>query len=1568
MSLQNLFTEFNKTGIQFHLASEELEIDYPEGALTSEIIASIRENKQAIIEWLRAGENNVVSLLTPLPKAEHKTYYSLSSAQKRLYFVQQLNPSSTSYNMPLIMTLDASIDISKMESVFIQLLRRYESFRTSFIKFNGEPVQNIREDIEFKLDLLYCNANAVNDTIRKYIRPFNLESDLLLRAAIIHTNDHACVLVVDMHHLACDGITCTIIENDFLSLLAGETLPPVSYQYRDFSEWESKMIGSTAFEQQESFWMNRLAGEIPVLDLYTDYRRPKVFTFNGDVHEFIIDAKDARALNLLSARFGVTLYMNMLALLNALFFKYTGQEDIIIGTATAGRHHPDLEKIAGMFVNTLAMRNFPSGEKRYSDFLDQVKENSLLAFENQHVQFEAIIEKLHIKRDPSRNNPLFDVNMVVQNFDELSDRHHAIGNFNIGEDQRVYRHVASKLDLNFLVEQCNEEIYITIEYYSDLFTNATIVRLEQHLRSLLKTILNNPEIQLKDIDLLGEAERQQILSEFNETKQRPVPTPLVLDMFRDQVKIRPDSPALQMNNVTLTYSDLNERANQLCAYLLKLGVKKEDRIALLLDRGPKMVIAMLAIWKAQASFLPIDPAYPEDRVSFIIKDASVTAVVTTSQFIKNIQCGDNIHQVMIDCCEEILQNESNRDPDLPVTGDLLCYVIYTSGTTGRPKGVLVDHSSFGNLLSWHQKFFELHHQSRTTSLAGIGFDASLWELWPYLACGAQVFLYRKEEILVPENLIQFFAIQKISHAFLPTSLVPEFVKNTAKKHLYLKYLLTGGDTLPAIQIEDLGFTLVNNYGPTEGTVVSTAHKIGKTTKPLRQHIGKPIENVSAYVVDSNMRLLPIGVSGELLIGGVQISRGYLNLPTLTSARFVDDMYSEGSKGKLYRTGDRARWMADGNIEYLGREDDQVKLRGFRIELSEIESVLLESGLVKNCCVASHTDSAGEKSIIAYVTAKDVVKREEITNWLRTKLPDYMIPAHVMLLESLPLNLNGKVDKKMLPHLIASREKQQAIKPVSDQEILIRNIWASVLDIDAASIDTTASFFDIGGHSLLAISVLSRIKNETGVEISIVDFFTVPTVAGLAEKLFSLEKTDVVPAITAVIPRPERVPLSFSQERLWFLDRLQGTVDYHMPAVLKLSGKLDAQALDYAFNCIVGRHEILRTVYREEAGEVFQTVLPRERWHLEIVENFNGDSHELLEYIKSYVAIPFDLSADPVLRVRLVRLSPIENILIVVIHHIASDGWSQSLLVNEFIEFYTSRIENRQANISDLQLQYADYAIWQRKYLNDDILARKLDYWNNKLSGCAELNLPTDHQRPAVIDTRGDSIYFTIPHNVLRDAKMLSHHEGVTLFMTLLASFKVLLARYSGQEDICIGTPVANRTQNEIEPLMGFFLNTLALRSDLSSNISFREFLQQVKRTVVDAFENQNVPFDRVVERVQPVRQVDRNPLFQVMFNLLNQPSKDLYIPGVKMQWIDEVEKESKFDITLYMIEVDGGLACTLDYATSLFKRERMVQLSIDYTEILKAVIADPTTPVMSVNFLSEKEKQEHHSKMNSFFE
>ncbi|MFN8596436.1 MAG: amino acid adenylation domain-containing protein [Anaerolineae bacterium] len=1543
-------------------------------------IADLSPEKRALlIQRLktRSGNGHPPPMIQPCPTADA---VPAALAQRRLWFLDQLEPGSALYTIPAALEMKGTLDVTALRRALNEIVRRHTALRTTFFSRDDQPMQHIAPELTLDLPIVDLSGRAEDDRWAEAIRlataeaqrPFDLTHGPLVRATLLYlTTDHH-VLLLTLHHIIADGWSCGVLIKELAALYTAYTrghpspLPELPLQYADFAHWQRQWLQGEVLDRQLTYWRNQLNGCATALELPTDHPRPSQSSHCGAHLAFALSPDLSDQLKALARREDVTLFMVLLAAFHTLLHRYTNQTDICVGTVIANRDRAEIENLIGFFVNTLPLRIDLTGEPSFREMLQRVRETALGAYAHQDVPFDMLVEALQADRAAS-TSPLFQAEFDLQNtaFQQLQLADLAINLLPIERG-------TSKFDLALSMEDQPGGLCGTLEYSTDLFESPTMQRLIDHYQTLLSGVVTEPDRSIATLPLLSEAERRQVLIDWNATDVAYPLDRCVQQLVESQAAQTPDALAVATDTEALTYRELNRRANQLAHALQKLGVGPEKIVGLCVNRSLDLIVGALGVLKAGGAYLPIDPAYPPDRIAFMLEDSAAIALLTQHRLLADLTNQKsqitNHKCICLDTAWSVIAAESDANPSCAATVHNLAYVIYTSGSTGQPKGVLIEHRSLLNLVFWHRRVFGVTSRDRATQLAGQGFDASVWEVWPYLTTGASLHIPDDETRTSPQQLRDWLISKSITLSFLPTPLAESALLLKWPKGSTLRYLLTGGDKLHVYPPTDLPFRLINNYGPTEDTVVTTSGVV-----PPIEHtaaapsIGRPIDNTRLYILDSHLQPVPIGVPGELHIGGAGLARGYLNRPALTQERFIPNPVSDLSSTAsecLYKTGDLVRYLPDGEIEFLGRIDQQVKVRGFRIELGEIEAALAKHPDIMTAAVVARADEVGQQRLAAYIVPHHTAPTTiELRAFLKRTLPDYMVPSAYVVLDAIPVTPNGKVDRRALPEPDWSATVSEYAAPRTPVEEIIAGIWSQVLNNKRIGLHD--NFFDLGGHSLLATQVVSRLRDMFQIELPLRDLFEASTVAELARRVEALLRgmhTPIEPLQPSGLLNHAR-PLSFAQQRLWFLDQLEpGSPVYNVAAAIRLTGPLDVTALQRSLAAVVQRHEVLRATFPARDGQAYIDVASAMDVTLPITDLQSlpepDRAPSAQRFLRDEARRPFDLARGPLLRVHLIRLAPDDHLLLFAIHHIIFDGWSTSVLIRETAVLYDAFTHDRSLPLPDLAIQYADFAHWQRHWLQGDVLEQQLAYWKQHLGGeLPVLNIPTDRPRPALQTNHGAQVAFTLPADLSVALDDLSRQSGATLFMTLLAAFDTLLYRYTGQDDICIGTPIANRTRAEIEGLIGCFVNTLALRVNLTGAPTFRDLLKRVRETALGAYAHQDVPFEMIVDALQPGRDLSHTPLFQAMFVLQNAPAQPLTLPGLTVTDVPVDVGIANFDLTLTMQAKPDGLSGTFEYNTDLFDAATIERLAQHLQVLLSGIVAKPDRSIAALPIMSEAEER-----------
>jgi amino acid adenylation domain-containing protein len=1516
----------------------------------------------------------------PIPAADRTRPLPLSMEQQRLWFLDRLEPGTAAYNMPRALRLTGALDADALERALAELVRRHQVLRTVFAEHDGDPVQVVRPAEDFVLareDLGPVDAGrrgaAVEERAAAEGRAsFDLARGPLFRAVLLRLADDEHVLLLTLHHVAGDAWSMGVLFRELGVLyeaFAGglpSPLAPLAVQYADYAVWQRGRLTGEALESRLAWWRDQLRGAPALLELPTDRPRPPVQGSRGGRAVLELPPELLERLRALGRREGATLYMVLLAAFQTLLARHSGQTDVVVGSPIAGRTRRELEDVIGFFLNTLAMRADLSGDPTFRALLSQVRERTLGAHQHQDLPFDRLVEELGVERSLA-HSPVFQVMLVFQNAPRG-----AVSMRGLRMEPVALRGGAAKYDLTLYVNEIPTGLNLQAIYRADLFDAETMDRMLGHLRALLEQVADDPARRLSSLELM-DADERGALRAMMDGGAADFPRGLCLhQLFADRAARMPDAVALVHAGETMTFAELDARANRLAHYLVSRGVRPESRVGICLPRGIDLVVGILGVMKAGGAYIPLDPGYPAERLSYMLADSGARLVLTASNVADRV-ADSAAEAVRVD---EIRAELASCTSDAPVTAvdpSNLAYVVYTSGSTGKPKGVATPHRGVISYMMHLQCDYGISMDDTIVPLAALSFDASVRELLGSLCAGAHIVFTDEDERMDPPRLLARLRNEPVTAimAIVPSLLraLVDAAEGEGSTVDTLRLILASGEALPgelarrALAVFP-NAKLVNQWGATEATLSMTRYFAPKDAGEETLSLGGPIANMRAYVLDDALRAVPVGVAGEAYLGGVGITRGYVDQPALTAERFLPDPFSTEPGARMYRNGDRVRWRHDGTLEFLGRTDHQIKIRGVRIEPAEVEAALLAHDSVREAIVVAREDG-GEKRLVAYVTPANGLAPSptELRASLEARLPAFMVPSAVVVLDAMPLSPNGKIDRKQLPAPEFAAAEDAYVAPSTPAEEVIAGIWGEVLA--AARVGAHDNFFALGGHSLLATRVVSRLRDAFGVEVSLRALFEAPTVAGLAERVEAARRGEGAVSLPAIQPvdRAQPLPLSFAQQRLWFLDRLEpGSTLYGMPRVLRLRGTLDAAALERALAEIVRRHEVLRTTYEERGGTPVQVVHPTGDFvlRLEDLSTLPADDREesFRERIVAQSRMTFDLSCRPLFRAALVRLADDDHALLFSTHHIASDGWSMGVFSRDLSALYTAFAEGRPSPLAELAVQYADFAAWQREHLSGETLDAEVGWWKQRLAGApALLELPTDRPRPAEQSYRGSRAFLRLPSELSDGLKALARREGATPFMVLLAAFQLLLSRYSGQQDVVVGSPIAGRTRREVEGLIGCFVNTLALRADLSGDPEFRELLARVRRTTLEAYEHQDVPFEKLVEELAPERTLAHHPLFQVALTMQNAAGSVLRLPGLALEVPPVERRTAKFDLELTWFDNADGLAASLEYATDLFDAATAERMLAHLRTLLQAIVSEPSRRLSRLSLVDADERR-----------
>jgi amino acid adenylation domain-containing protein len=1488
-------------------------------------------------------------------------HWPLSFDQERLWFLYMLNPEDSAYNIDTASRIRGRVDFAALRGAFQEIARRHEIWRTAFPAVDGRPVQVVLPEMYLPnqiVDLRTLPRELREPTAHGLMVdstrvPFQMETGPLVRALLLRLDDEDCICHLIVHHIVTDWVTFQLFWREigllYEASIAGRPspLPPPVVQFADYTAWQREWMSGEVEQFFLRYWVERLRDAPLALEVPTDRPRPPVQTSNGWRVEVRVER--AAEVKSLARREGLTPFMAMLAAYQLVLSRWSGQDKIIVGSPNANRNRLEIQEIFGFFLTQLPFCNDFSGEPTLREALRRTRDMALAAYAHQDLPFGKLVEALHPERDLSRA-PIIQVVLLLLDGAVLSPKlaDLALEPVDIHDGNARY-------DVMFAMWDHPDLIHGWYEYNSDLWDEPTAARLVQGFNRVLDAMIADPESRLADLTLVSPAEAHQVLAEWNDTAAE-YPAGTLHGLIAARAAQTPEALAAAFEGESLTYAELESRAGRLAHHLIRLGVAPDARVGVLMERSLEMIVGLLGILKAGAAYVPLDPTYPAERLALMVESAGMSVVLAEERF---------THLLPTDSRLTVLS------PPLPEGGEgmgeggqggegSLAYVIYTSGSTGTPKGVMIPHRGIVNRLLWMQEAYGLTPEDRVLQKTPFGFDVSVWEFfWPLLA-GARLVFARPEGHRDPVYLTELIAREGITTLHFVPSMLQLFLEAPGLSSLSsLRRVMVSGEALPPEMVRRFhallpGVELHNLYGPTEASVDVSFWPAEQN--PRRVPIGRPIANLRLHVADRDLHSQPIGVPGELLLGGVGLARGYLGRAELTAAAFVPDPFGAEPGGRLYRTGDLVRTWGDGNVEFLGRIDHQVKIRGVRIELGEVEAAL-----DRHPAVGEAVAVARDGVLVAYVVGREP-DPEELRRFLLERLPEPMVPSTFVVLDKLPLTASGKVDRRALPAPQAGRAVAAAAyeAPRNPDEELLVELWDKVLGTGRVGIRD--HFFHLGGHSLLATRLTLYIRDAFQVDLPVRSIFQAPTVADQAELIAGLRAGGATVADTGPIPRlpreswPLRAPLSFAQERLWFIDRLMpGNPAYNLGVALRLDGRLDTGALAAAFDALVERHETLRTVFPEHEGRPVQEVAQRMAFRLQEIDlSGAADPEEDVRRLAEADAVrPIDLAAGPMLRATVLRLDAERHVLLLAMHHIVSDAWSMGVLIEDLTALYSGR------QLAPLPVQYADYAVWQRERLSGAEIDRQLAFWSGQLASAPRvLDLPTDQPRPAIQSLRGGMVRFEIEAGTRAALADLARRTGSTLYMVLLSGWAALLARLSDQQDLVLGTAVANRDRAEVERLIGYFVNTLAMRIDLTRDPSFEELLGQLRHRVLDAFAHRDLPFEKLVEELRPARDRSRQPLFQVMLTFQNVPEGRADLRELALTPVEVAGQTTKFDLTLTLFEEGGHLLGRLEYASDLFEAATAERWTGAFRRLLAGAAAAPESRVADLPWVSAAEREQ----------
>ncbi|MBH3406166.1 non-ribosomal peptide synthetase [Pseudomonas glycinae] len=1497
-----------------------------------------------------------------------------SLAQNRLWITWQLDPQSSAYNIPGALRLRGELDEDALRASFQQLIERHESLRTRFLERDGVALQQVEAAGEFNLQLIDISdlPASEREARAQQIREdeartrFDLEKGPLLRATLVGLDDEDHQLLVTMHHIIADGWSLNVLIDEFSRLYAAASqgqraeLAPLATQYADYGSWQRQWLAQGEGERQLAYWKTQLGEEHPTLELATDHPRSAKKKHSAARHSVRLGTSLSDAIRQTAQAYQSTPFMLLLSAFQSLLHRYSGQRDIRIGVPNANRPRLETQGLIGFFINTQVLRADVDSRLPFTELLAQTRQAALGAQANQDLPFEQLLEAF----PQAREQGLFQVMFNHQQRD-LSALKRLPG---LLAEELPWHSREAKFDLQLHSEEDrNGRLTLSFDYADELFDAATIERLAEHFSNLLRAVCERPEQAIGDLPLLTTTEHTQ----QNAWSVAPC-TPAqqwLPELLNEQARQTPDRTALMWDGGSLDFAELHAQANRLAHYLRDKGVGPDVCVAIAAERSPQLLIGLLAIIKAGGAYVPLDPEYPADRLAYMLSDSGVELLLTQTALLDRLPASEGVSVIAMDTLH--LENWPSQAPGLHLHGDNLAYVIYTSGSTGQPKGVGNTHAALAERLQWMQNTYRLNDTDVLMQKAPISFDVSVWEcFWP-LITGARLLIAGPGEHRDPHRIAQLVQQHGVTTLHFVPPLLSLFIDEPLSAECTsLRRVFSGGEALPAelrnrVLAQLPAVQLHNRYGPTE-TAINVTHWHCTVADGERSPIGRPLGNVVCRVLDSDLNPVPAGVPGELCISGIGLARGYLGRPALTAERFVVDPLGEQG-ARLYRTGDRARWTNDGVIEYLGRLDQQVKLRGFRVEPEEIEARLLAQDGVAQAAVLVRETVAGPQ-LIGYFTTTDANEDQDgqiarLKSALAAELPEYMVPAQLMRLDAMPLSPSGKLDRRALPE--PQWQVREHVEPVTELEQQIAGIWRQVLGLKQVGLRD--DFFALGGHSLLATQIISRTRQACDVELPLRALFEHSELGAFAEQIRQIQasgRTNQQPPIDKV-DRSKPVPLSYSQQRMWFLWQMEpDSPAYNVGGMARLRGVLDVGRFEAALQALILRHETLRTTFPSVDGVARQQVHVETGMRMDW-KDFSKLAADVREQKVQQLAddeahLPFDLETGPLLRACLVKTAEHEHYFVLTLHHIVTEGWAMDIFARELSALYEAFVDDRDSPLEPLPVQYLDYSVWQRNWLESGERQRQLDYWTAQLGREHPLlELPGDRPRPPVQSHQGELFRFDLSDDLAARVRAFNAQNGLTLFMTMTAALATLLYRYSGQTDLRIGAPVANRIRPESEGLIGAFLNTQVLRCQLDGQMTVGELFEQVRHTVIEGQSHQDLPFDHLVEALQPPRSAAYNPLFQVMCNVQRwEFQQSRMLAGMTVEYLANDARATKFDLNLEVTDLDHHLGCCLTYSTDLFDEPTIARMARHWRNLLEALIADPQQRLSELPLLDAPEQQQ----------
>ncbi len=1476
--------------------------------------------------------------------------YDLTNAQKRIWYTELLYPDTSVSQLSGTAKMKGRIHIAAFMQSINLIIKQYDAFRIRITSVDGMPQQYVVPYEERQLEYLdlthYESVSEVEALLEQHkSKPLQLLDSELFQFLIVKISEDEYWINTKMHHIISDGISMVIYGNQltefYMQIIQGnEPTLNDDCSYIQYISEENAYELSDRYQKDKAYWLNKFS-DLPELTGWKSYN-PLSLSTRAVREHFTVPEVLYHELQAFCQQNRISLFQFFMGAMYIYIHKVTNQPDVVIGTSFANRGNKKEKQKIGMFVSTAAARTYVEKDMDALSFLQDVARDQMSVLRHQKYPYNQLIQDLremHGNKDIQR---LFGVSMEYRliNWVDL-DEVRILTDYDFCGDEvnDFVLHIVEILD--------EGELVLDVDYRTTLFERSEVTDMVSQLLTIAEQIIHAPQLPIAEVTLLGEADEQSILA-LSEGIVADYPREKTIHgLFEEQAERTPDHVAVQMGEQSITYLALNEQANQLARYLRSEGVGADTLVGIMADRSLEMIVGIMGILKAGGAYVPIDPDYPEERIHYMLEDSGVHLLLTQSHLWESTTFDGKL--VNLDEAASYKGDTSNLESISGASN--LAYVIYTSGTTGKPKGTLIEHKNVVRLLFNDKNLFDFSAQDTWTLFHSFCFDFSVWEMYGALLYGGKLVIVPSLTAKSPAAFLELLKDNKVTILNQTPTYFYQVIQEElahSSTELSLRKIIFGGEALSPSLLGNWRFKypdvqLINMYGITETTVHVTYKEITeREIEAGKSNIGRTIPTLSAYIFDEQRRLQPVGVPGELYIAGDGLARGYLNRAELTAEKFVEHPFRAGER--MYRTGDLARWLPDGNIEYLGRIDHQVKIRGYRIELGEVEAQILKVSNVRETIVLARDDEQGQKLLCAYYVASTDLSPSELRSQLTVELPAYMIPSYFVRLEQMPLTPNGKLDRRALPAPEGSVQSSEVyLAPRTAAEAQLVLIWQDILGV--ARVGVRDNFFEIGGHSLRATLLVSRIQKELGGSLSLREVFQWPTVESMARLV-----KERIPTVYESIPRAEEseaYPVSSAQKRLFVLRQMDGgELSYNMPGAFTVDGSLDRVRLESAFQALIQRHESLRTGFYMKDGELVQRVHRDVPFALDYTEASVEETDTLVcSFIRA-----FDLSQAPLLRVGLVKLEEERHLLLFDMHHIISDGVSIQILVEELTSLYQGE------QLPELHIQYKDYAVWQREHSENQW--KELEaYWLQAFEGeLPVLDLPTDYQRPSVRSFEGSRIDFTLDASGNKAIQELASRTGTTLYMVLLAAYSVLLHKYTGQEDIIVGSPVVGRPQAELESIIGMFVNTLAMRSYPAGDKTFQDYLLEIKETALKAFEHQDYPLEKLIEKLGIGRDVSRNPLFDTLLVLQNTEQAEQDMGGLRFTPYPLETVTAKFDLSLNVEEQGAELAFGLEYSTVLYQRESVERLAMHLLRVLHAVAVNPQLKLAEIEMITPEEK------------